>query len=157
MPDLPEYRIRVRDRRATRQFSIENRIMDEWYPIIERIGFTLYALYVRMANEKAGERSWPGYTTITQHLHVSPGSVSNYNNLLVWCSLIHIVPGNRRRPNDYYILTVPTVTAGLLELDICAITVSVASNKVSSVTATVNLPVLAPAATLIWASAATAV
>ena len=42
----------------------------------------------------------------------------------------------------------PIVTDGLLELEICATNVSVASSRASSLTSTVSVPVLAPAATL---------
>ncbi len=48
-------------------------------------------------------------------------------------------------------------TAGLLELEIWAARVSVASNRASSVTATAREPEAAPLAMLIWAPAGMAV
>lgn len=106
--------IRVRDRRQKHQFSIHNRIIDEWQPIIGQAGFTLYSLYVRMAHNN-DERCYPGYTTISEHLGISPATISNHNKLLVWCGLLHIEPGNQRKPNDYYILDVPPVTPETLD------------------------------------------
>jgi hypothetical protein len=106
--------IRIRDRRKPRQYSIENRVLDEWYPIIGHHGYALYSLYVRMAS-KNDERCYPGYRTISEHLHFGITTVYRYNNLLSWCKLIHIEPGNRRKPNDYYILDVPLVTPQALD------------------------------------------
>jgi len=106
--------IRVRDRRQKHQFSVHNRVIDEWLPLIGQAGYALYSLYVRMANND-DERCYPGYTTIGEHLGVSPTTISNHNKLLVWCRLLHIEPGNQRKPNDYYILDVPAVTPEALE------------------------------------------
>ncbi len=101
--------VRVRDRRARHQFSIHNRVMDEWYPIVGAPGFALYGLYCRMAN-KRDERSWMPYSTIQAHMGMGPGTISDYNKLLVWCKLIHIEEGDSRLANDYYILNIPLVT-----------------------------------------------
>ncbi|HUX78072.1 MAG TPA: hypothetical protein VMY40_15675 [Anaerolineae bacterium] len=104
-----EHIIRVRDRRARHQFSIHNRIIDDWLPIIGLPGLGLYNLYCRMSNS-ADERAWPGYSFISQHLSISKSTISCYNELLEWCDLIHIEPGNRRMSNDYYVLEIPTLT-----------------------------------------------
>jgi hypothetical protein len=106
--------IRVRDRRQKHQFSVHNRVIDQWLPIVGQAGYALYSLYVRMANND-DERCYPGYTTIGEHLGVSPATISNHNKLLVWCQLLHIEPGNQRKPNDYYILDVPAVTPETLD------------------------------------------
>jgi len=99
----------VRDRREKHQFSIHNRVIDEWLPIIDKHGYAMYSLYVRLAN-KADERSWPGYTLIERHLGIGPATISNFNRLLTWCGLIHVEPGDRKTSNEYYILNVPTCT-----------------------------------------------
>lgn len=101
--------ITVRDRRAKYQFSIHNRIMDDWLPIIGPQGYMLYSLYVRMANRE-DENSFPGYRMIQAHLGIGPATISNYNKLLTWCGLIHIEAGNNTESNDYYILDIPPVT-----------------------------------------------
>ncbi len=101
--------IRVRDRRKARQFSIDNLIMDEWFPVITLRGFTLYSFYCRMANGK-DERCFPGYSLIRTHLGMGKTSISDYNKLLTWCGLIHIQSGNENKSNDYYILDVPKAT-----------------------------------------------
>lgn len=110
----PAVVIRVRDRRQKHQFSIHNRVIDEWLPIIGLHGYALYSLYVRMANQ-TDERCYPGYTTISQHLGIGTTTISNHNRLLVWCGLIHIEPGNRKASNDYYILDIPKVTSEALD------------------------------------------
>lgn len=101
--------ITVRDRRAKYQFSIHNRIMDDWLPIIGPQGYMLYSLYVRMANRE-DENSFPGYRMIQAHLGIGPATISNYNKLLTWCGLIYIEAGNNTESNDYYILDIPPVT-----------------------------------------------
>lgn len=109
-----ERTIRVRDRRARYQFSVHNRIIDEWFPIIGAQGYALYGLYSRMAN-KADERCWTAYSTIQSHMRMGPGTISDYNKLLVWCGLIHIEEGDTRLANDYYILDIPQVTGDVIE------------------------------------------
>ena len=99
----------VRDRRKLNQFTIHNVLVDHWVPIIGQIGFLLYAFYTRLANKK-DEKAFPGYTLIQKHLKLGRGSISEHNRLLVWCGLIHIEEGNRRKVNEYYILAVPEVT-----------------------------------------------
>jgi hypothetical protein len=109
-----EGHIIVRDRRQKHQFSIHNRVVDEWLPIIGQTGYALYSLYVRMAN-RDDERCWPGYTLIKQHLSIGYSSVSDYNKLLEWCGLVHIERGDATHPNEYYILDIPPVTPETLE------------------------------------------
>ena len=109
-----DHYIVVRDRRQPRQFSICNVVIDEWYPIIGPIGYSLYSLYVRMARID-DERCWPGYTLIGQHLGIGRSSISEYNRLLCWCGLIYIEEGDRNHSNNYYILDVPEVTAGTMQ------------------------------------------
>jgi len=99
----------VRDRREPHQFSVHNRVIDEWLPIIGLTGLVLYALYVRMAN-RVDERAFPGYTLIQRHLGISRSTISRCNQLLRLYGLIHIQPGTRTRPNYYYILDIPEVT-----------------------------------------------
>jgi len=106
---MQEITIRVRDRRAKHQFSVHNRIIDQWYPIIGSTGLTLYSLYVRFANFE-DERSYPGYTLIQKHLGLGRSTISEYNKLLELCGLIQIVPGDNVRTNDYYLLDIPEVT-----------------------------------------------
>ncbi len=120
----------VRDRRKPSQFSIDNVIMDQWYPIIDAIGFSIYALLIRMANESNGESCYPGYTMITGHLGIGPATLSYYISLLEWCQLIYrdrpeiviIQNGERKtrrqgnRSNTYYILEVTHVTPERLAL-----------------------------------------
>jgi len=109
-----EQLIKVRDRREKHQFSIHNRVIDEWLPIIGLPGLALYALYVRMSNKK-DEKCYPGYTLIQEHLGMGRATISNYNKLLQWCGLIHIEPGDAVNTNDYYILDIPTVTPEALD------------------------------------------
>jgi hypothetical protein len=109
-----EEHIIVRDRRQRHQFSIHNRVIDEWLPIIGQTGYALYSLYVRMAS-RDDERSWPGYTLISKHLRIGRSSISEHNRLLEWCGLVHIEHGDPNRPNDYYILDIPPVTPEALE------------------------------------------
>ncbi len=109
-----EEHIIVRDRRQKHQFSIHNRVIDEWLPIIGQTGYALYSLYVRMAN-RDDEHCWPGYTLISKHLGIGRSSVSDHNRLLGWCGLIHIEHGDPNRPNDYYILDIPPVTPETLK------------------------------------------
>ncbi len=104
----------VRDRRVPHQFSIHNRLIDQWLPIISTHGYVLYNFYVRLANQK-DERSYPGYTLIENHLSMGRATISNYNWLLCQCGLIHIEPGSHTKSNNYYILEVPEVTPELLE------------------------------------------
>ncbi|KAA3661606.1 MAG: hypothetical protein DWQ04_15960 [Chloroflexi bacterium] len=108
-----ENRIVVRDRRSVHQFSIHNRVVDEWFPIITARGFALYSMYCRMAS-KEEERCYPGYRLIAKHMGMGISTISDYNKLLVWCGLLHIEPGDRNSPNDYYILDIPEVTEDLL-------------------------------------------
>lgn len=110
---MPDHSIIVRDRRQVHQFSVHNRVIDEWLPIIGPTGYAIYSLYVRMANA-TDERSWPGYTLITTHLAIGRATLSDHNKLLLWCRLIHIEPGTTHTSNNYYILDIPTVTAELL-------------------------------------------
>jgi hypothetical protein len=99
----------VRDRREKHQFSIHNRVFDEWLPIIGLAGYGLYNLYVRMSNKK-DERAFPGYKLISEHLGVSKSTVSDYNKLLELCGLIHIDRGDHNTSNQYYILDIPFAT-----------------------------------------------
>lgn len=103
----------IRDRRQRHQFSIHNRLIDDWLPIIDHTGLALYSLFVRMANAR-DERCWTAYSTIAAHLRVSKSTVSDHNRLLAWCRLIHIEAGNQRRANNYYILDVPALDTDLL-------------------------------------------
>ena len=105
----------VRDRRKFNQFTIHNVLVDHWVPIIGQIGFLLYAFYTRLANKK-DEKAFPGYTLIQRHLKLGRGSISEHNRLLVWCGLIHIEEGGRRKANEYYILAVPEVDAERIEV-----------------------------------------
>jgi hypothetical protein len=104
----------VRDRREKYQFSIHNRIIDEWVPIIGPLGYMLYSLYVRMASND-DERCFPGYRLIQDHLGIGASTVSDYNKLLVWAGLIYIESGNNIESNNYYILDIPEVTPDRLE------------------------------------------
>ena len=101
--------IHVRDRRAVHQYSVHNRVFDEWLPIIGKEGYALYSFYVRCANRE-DERSYPGYTTIQHHLKMGRSTISDANRLLEWCGLIQIVSGDSTNTNDYYILDVPECT-----------------------------------------------
>jgi len=102
-----EATICVRDRRERHQFSIHNKIIDHWLPIIGTPGLALYSLYVRMSNKK-DERCYPGYTLIANHIGISTATVCHYNRLLVICNLIYIHRStSRRKPNNYYILDIP--------------------------------------------------
>jgi hypothetical protein len=110
MPIIPsEPYIIVRDRRQVLQFSIHNWIIDEWIPLIDHAGYTIYSLYVRMSNS-LDERAWPGYTLIENHFGIGRATISERNKLLSWCRLVHIEPGDRNHTNDYYILDIPRVT-----------------------------------------------
>jgi len=104
----------VRDRRKARQYSIENLIMDEWFPILGATGYAIYSLYVRMANSK-DERAWPAYSLVQRHLGIGAASVSEYNQLMEWCGLLHIEPGNHHSSNTYFILDPPAITLDLLQ------------------------------------------
>lgn len=106
--------IRVRDRRSPQQYSIHNVLIDEWFPIIGQTGYTLYSLYVRMANRE-NEKCWPSFRLIAKHLGIGNSTISEHNNLLFWTRLIHIEPGNKDNPNEYYILEVPRVTPAALD------------------------------------------
>ncbi len=101
----------VRDRRTRYQFSVHNDIIDQWFPIIGPVGFALYSLYTRMASS-ADESSYPGYDYIMSVLDIkNRHTVADYNNLLAWCSLVHITPGGPPNvSNTYYVLDVPEVT-----------------------------------------------
>lgn len=105
--------IRVRDRRAIHQYSIQNRVFDDWLPIIGKEGYALYSFYVRCANRE-DERSYPGYATLQHHLGIGRSTISDTNRLLEWCGLIQIVPGDSSKTNDYYILDAPECTPALL-------------------------------------------
>lgn len=102
--------IRVRDRRTPHQFSVHNRIIDEWYPLIGQPGLALYCLYCRLSS-KDEERCYPGYRLISKHMQMGQSTISDYNKLLVWCGLIYIETGDphKNEPNDYYILDIPQV------------------------------------------------
>ncbi|MBC8445669.1 MAG: hypothetical protein H8D74_00570 [Chloroflexi bacterium] len=113
-PNHTERTIVVRDRRQVHQFSTHNRVIDEWLPIVGKTGFVLYSLYLRMAH-RDNEHCYPGYNSISEHLRISPTTISHCNKILVWCRLIAIVQGNRRVSNDYYILDVPRVTPEALD------------------------------------------
>ena len=107
--------IRVRDRRNQNQYTVHNRIMDEWYPIISASGLALYNLYCRMAS-KGDEHCYPGIRLLAAHMQMGTSTISEYNKLLVWCELVYIRPGIGRfgQTNDYYLLEVPAVNS-LLE------------------------------------------
>ncbi len=105
----PNTEIIVRDRRQSHQFSIHNRVIDEWLPIISIYGLALYTFYTRLSNQK-DERAYPGYSLIQEHLQIGSSTVSNYNSLLEWCELLFINPGDYYSPNEYYILEIPEVT-----------------------------------------------
>jgi hypothetical protein len=94
------------DRRRVHQFSVHNLLVDEWYPILGDAGYVLYSFYVRLANRR-DERAFPGFKLIRRHFGYGRATIWNYNRLLVWCSLISIVPGNEFNPNQYFILEVP--------------------------------------------------
>ncbi len=101
--------ITVRDRRKPRQFSIDNSIIDQWFPLIGPTGYAFYSLLVRLAR-KDTEEAFPGYTLISKHLGVSRSTVNAYAKFLAICGLVHIRPGNSHRSNTYYILEPPPVT-----------------------------------------------
>ena len=63
---------------------------------------------------KEEERCYPGYRLIAKHMGMGISTISDYNKLLVWCGLLHIEPGDRNSPNDYYILDIPEVTEDVL-------------------------------------------
>lgn len=107
--------ITVRDRRKPRQFSIDNIVMDQWFPIIGETGFAFYSLLVRLAR-KGEEKSFPGYTLISEHLGVGRSTVSAYAKLLTFCGLVHVVSGNAHRSNTYYILEPSEVTPERLRM-----------------------------------------
>lgn len=106
--------IRIRDRRSKYQFSIHNRIVDEWFPIIGPQGFALYSLYVRMADSDR-EKSYPSLRMIRDHTGMGLATISDYNHLLEWCDLIYIEEGTRNKSNTYFILDIPEVTPEKLE------------------------------------------
>ena len=101
--------ITVRDRRKPRQFSIDNSIIDQWFPLIGPTGYAFYSLLVRLARRDT-EMAFPGYTLISKHLGVSRSTVNAYAKFLAICGLIHIRPGNSHRSNTYFILEPPQVT-----------------------------------------------
>ena len=104
----------VRDRREPRQFTVGNGVIDDWFPIIGVTGLALYVFYVRLSNRK-DERAFPGYRLVRRDLGYSRGTHMLHNSLLVWCQLIHIEVGNRRKSNDYYILETPVCDEEALE------------------------------------------
>ncbi len=101
--------IQVRDRRVAHQFSIHNRVIDEWFPIVGSCGLALYALYVRMAGRE-DERSYPSVRMIRKHMRMGVSTISDHNKLLVWCGLIHVEQRTHNSSNEYYILDIPAVT-----------------------------------------------
>ena len=104
----------IRDRRQKHQFSIHNRLIDEWFGILGQTGFALYCLYCRMADARS-ESSYPGYSYIQALLGVSRRTIADYNKLLSWCALVHVDPGEAGRHNVYYVLDVPQLTPALLD------------------------------------------
>jgi len=104
----------VRDRRKSKQFSIENKIIDDWFLIIGVHGFALYALYCRMAN-KTDERSYPGYAYIKRKTGMGSATISNYNKLLTWCGLIYINSGSSTKSNEYFILDVLDINYEMIQ------------------------------------------
>ena len=107
--------ITVQDCRESSDFDIDNRIVDQWIPIIGLQGLALYSLYVRMGNKKDAV-AFPGYTLIQRHLGIGRSTISRYNHLLQCCGLLRIKSGTRTTPNYYYILDVPDVTLEYLEI-----------------------------------------
>ncbi len=104
----------IRDRRGRSQFSIHNRIIDQWFPIIGPYGYSLYSLYVRMADQES-EKSYPSIRMIASHMGMGAATISDYNRILAWCRLIHIQDGGRTKSNTYYILDIPEVNDDAIE------------------------------------------
>ena len=103
----------VRDRRKPRRFSIDNIVMDDWLPLLGAVGFGFYALLSRLAR-MGEEKSFPGYSLISEHLGVSRSTVAAYVRFLQLSELVHVVSGNSRRSNTYYLLEPRPVTDEVL-------------------------------------------
>lgn len=115
----------VRDRRRVKQFTIDNMILDEWFPLIGETGFAIYSLFVRMSNPNHGESCSVSFSVMAEHLNMHNSTLSNYISFLELCGLIYrdrpeIIlhdhegrPVKRRqgnRANTYYVLDIQTIS-----------------------------------------------
>lgn len=123
--DHQEIIIHVRDRRKPRQYIVDNLIMDEYFPIIGPLGYSIYSLLVRMSNERDGEQARASLRMICAHLSIeSRSALGYYITLMEIFGLIFkdlpeavIMQNGKRvkkkmgnRTNYYYILDVKPVT-----------------------------------------------
>ena len=104
----------IRDNRGGNWFWIHNIIIDHYQPIIGTMGFNIYSIYARQANNKTGKAKLPR-NIILDHLGIGTSSLTEYNNILEWCGLIYIVRGYKRI-NSIYLLQPRPITGEWLEL-----------------------------------------
>ncbi len=124
--DPQEIIIHVRDRRKPRQYIVDNLIMDEYFPIIGALGYSIYSLLVRMSNERDGEQARASLRMMCAHLNIESRSALGYYITLmeIFGLLFKDMPeavimqnGKRvkkkmgNRTNYYYILDVKPVTS----------------------------------------------
>lgn len=82
MPD------RFLDRRKTKHFIVDHRIIDEYLPAIGGNAFMLYSIYCRLAF--AFDAVYPSLKTIQQNTGFARGSIAKYNSMLEEVGLIKI-------------------------------------------------------------------
>lgn len=117
--------IHVRDRRKPKQYIVDNLIMDEYFPLIGPLGYSVYSQLVRMSNERSGEQARASLRMLCAHLGIKSRAVLGYYiSLLEITGLVFkdlpeviVQQGKKKvkkklgnRSNTYYILDVKPVS-----------------------------------------------
>jgi GntR family transcriptional regulator len=112
---------RPRDRRARNTFWIDDRIVDDFAPVMARYSAGVAALSVYIALARHADRqgeSWPGLTTIAAEVGVSSRTVQRAIRLLEMLGLIDVTTcyeeaTHRQTSNLYTLLTLPPQLPGI--------------------------------------------
>jgi hypothetical protein len=112
---------RPRDRRARNAFWIDDRIVDDFAPVMARYSAGVAALSVYIALARHADRqgeSWPSLTTIATEVGVSSRTVQRAIRLLEVLGLIDVTScyeegSHRQTSNLYTLLTLPPQLPGI--------------------------------------------
>jgi hypothetical protein len=115
---------RTRDRRSRHTFWIDDRVVDEFGPVMGQFPYGAAALAVYAVLARRADRdgdSWPRLRAIAEQAGVSPRTVQRAIRLLEVLGLVEVATcyeqGSNRQTSNLYTLLTPPETAPVIALD----------------------------------------
>lgn len=115
---------RTRDRRSRRTFWIDDRVVDEFGPVMGRYPYGAAALAVYAVLARRADRdgdSWPRMRAIAEQAGLSPRTVQRAIQLLEVLGLVEVATcyeqGTNRQTSNLYTLLAPPEAAPAIDLD----------------------------------------